>query len=68
MIEHKKGLERELDSVRDIVRALRRLDSIHARIRALQYAWATVSDDSAAEIFVREVRGSGVSPRQKETV
>lgn len=48
-VDHKRGLERELDSVRDFVRGLKRLESDGARLRAFSYAWAQAFDEREAE-------------------
>jgi hypothetical protein len=50
-VEHKSG-PRELDSVRDFVRGLKRLDTDGARLRAFSYAWAQAFDEREAETSI----------------
>jgi hypothetical protein len=63
--EHKSGLERELDSVRDFVRGLRRLDTDAARLRALSFAWAQAFDEREAEATIALGYRCGVTVRAR---
>lgn len=62
--EPKSGLERELESVRDVVRALKRLDSDHDRARVLGTAIAFVKGARLADVRVSLATGDKIDWRE----
>lgn len=59
--DRKSSLERELDSIREIVRALRRLDSDAQQVRAVSSAFAHVKSVRVAEVTVELLTRTGIT-------